>query len=154
MLYYTCPVYRHQIKEMKEMNDMEMARDRELQEGGCGQFLLVKTREEKWELSTQSIVYVEAMSHGCVIEFCTQSGSTFQVETIEDISELEKELGEPDFARCHRYYLCRIDKIRYISRAWIEMDNGSRIPVSRKVYTNVNQMYIRHLRKKKEKNRR
>ena len=116
------------------------------------QFLLVKAKEETMKLSLRSIMYVEAMGHGCRIEFCPQAGQTFQVETTEGISELEKKLGEPDFVRCHRSYLCRIDKIHHINRAWIEMDNGSKIPVSRRMYTYVNRMFIRYFREEKEKN--
>lgn len=124
--------------------------DRVLKKGGSEQFLLVKSKDETLKLSLKSILYVEAMGHGCVIEFCPQSGRTFQVETTEGISELAKKLGEPDFVRCHRSYLCRIDKIYHISRAWIEMDNGSRIPVSRRVYAYVNQMFIRYFKGEKE----
>lgn len=133
---------------------MEMARCGELIEGDREQFLLVKTNGETLKLSTKSIVYVEAIGNRCVIEFCPQPGRTFQVETTDDISEMGRKLGESDFARCHRSYLCRIDKIHHISRTWIEMDNGSRIPVSRRVYTNVNQMFIRYFRRGKEKNMR
>ena len=125
--------------------------DRVLRKGSQEQFLLVKSKEETLKLSVKSILYVEAMGHGCVIEFCPQSGRTFQVETTEGISELARKLGEPDFVRCHRSYLCRIDKIYHISRAWIEMDNGSRIPVSRRVYAYVNQMFIRYFKGEKEK---
>lgn len=126
--------------------------DRVLKKDGREQFLLVKTKDGTLKLSIKSIIYVEAMGHGCMIEFCPQAGRTFQVETTEGISELEEKFGESDFVRCHRSYLCRIDKIHHINRAWIEMDNGSRIPVSRRVYSNVNQMFIRYFREEKEKN--
>ena len=112
-------------------------------------FLLVQTKEETMKLSVERIIYVEAMGHSCVIEFCPQVGRTFQVEASESISVLEEQLGETDFVKCHRSYLCRIDKIDHISRAWIEMDNGSRIPVSRRLYKNVNQMFIRYFRREK-----
>lgn len=125
--------------------------DRVLKKSSIEQFLLVKTKDETMKLSQRSIMYVEAMGHGCRIEFCPQAGRTFQVETTEGISELAKKLGEPDFVRCHRSYLCRIDKIHHISRAWIEMDNGSRIPVSRRVYAYVNQMFIQYFKGEKEK---
>ena len=126
--------------------------DRVLKRDIHEQFLLVKANEETMKLSLRSIMYVEAMGHGCRIEFCPQAGRTFQVETAEGISDLAKKLKEPDFIRCHRSYLCRIDKIHHISRAWIEMDNGSKVPVSRRMYTYVNQMFIRYFRREKEKN--
>ena len=126
--------------------------DRALQKGSHEKYLLVQTKEETMKLSVERIIYVEAMGHGCVIEFCPQAGRTFQVETSESISSLEEQLGEADFVKSHRSYLCRIDKINHISRAWIEMDNGSRVPVSRRLYKNVNQMFIRYFRREREKN--
>lgn len=113
-------------------------------------YLTVKTKEGPMKLSAKAIMYVEAMGHGCVIEFCTQAGETFQIETTEGISELEETLGETDFVRCHRAYLCRIDKIKYMSRAWIEMDNGSRIAVSRRLYNHVNHLFINYFKRKKD----
>lgn len=126
--------------------------DRVLKRGEREQFLLVKTKEEMLKLAASSIMYVEAMGHGCIIEFCPQADRTFQIETTDSISELEEKLVGPDFVKCHRSYLCRIDRIHQINRAWIEMDNGSRIPVSRRLYSNVNQMFIRYFRGAKEKN--
>lgn len=124
--------------------------DRVLQKGCREQFLLVKTKEETLKLSVKTIMYAEAKGHGCMIEFCPHGGRTFQVESTESISELEKRLGEDDFVRCHRAYLCRIDKIRYISREWIELDNGSRVLVSRRLYSYVNQRFISYFKREKE----
>lgn len=126
--------------------------DRVLRRGRRDKYLMVKTKEGAMKLSAKTIMYVEAMGHGCVIEFCPQAGKTFQIETAEGISELEESLGEPDFVRCHRAYLCRIDKIKYISRAWIEMDNGSRIAVSRRLYKHVNHLFIDYFKREKNQN--
>ena len=126
--------------------------DRVMQKVCREQFLLVKTKGETLKLSVKAIMYVETMCHGCMIEFCPQDGRTFQVETTESISELEKRLSDTDFVRCHRAYLCRIDKIRYISRAWIELDNGSRILVSRRLYSYVNHCFNDYFKRVKGKN--
>lgn len=139
---------------LKPINEERLYRcmDRVLQKDRKEQYLLVKTKEEILKLSVKSIMYVEAKGHGCVIEFCPLAGRTFQVETTEGISEMEETLREPDFVRCHRAYLCRIDKIKYISRAWIELDNGSRIAVSRRLYSHVNQVFLNFFKGEKEKN--
>lgn len=125
-----------------------------LEKGGRERFVLVQTKDEILKLAVKKIMYVEAREHGCVIEFCPQFSSTFQVETTDSISVLEERLGKKDFARCHRSFICRIDKIRYIRQAWIELNNGSRIPVSRKEYSYVNQAFIRYYRRERMKNRR
>lgn len=123
-----------------------------LEKGGRERFVLVQTKDEILKLAVKKIMYVEAKEHGCVIEFCPQLNSTFQVEITDSISVLEERLGKKDFARCHRSFICRIDKIRYIRRAWIELDNGSRIPVSRREYSDVNQAFIRYYRRERVKN--
>ena len=110
-----------------------------IQRGGEKPFLLVKTRDKALKLYVRSIMYIEAKSNGCVIEFCSQPKRTFQIETTERISELEAKLAGTGFVRCHQAYLCRLDKIRHISSAWIELKNGSKIMVSRGQYSYVRQ---------------
>ena len=116
-------------------------------------FLLVKTKTETLKIVTDKIMYVEAKGSGCVVEFCPQKDRTFQVETIDSISKLEERLDKNDFIRCHRSYIVRIDKIRRVKRAWIELKNGSRIAVSRNLYNAVGQMYLQHFRIKRERSR-
>ena len=107
-------------------------------------FLQVKTKAGMLKIAVDKIMYVEAQGDGCVVEFCPQRDRTFQVETINRISELEEQLDKHDFIRCHRSYIVRIDKIRRVKRAWIELRNGSRIAVSRNLYTAVGQMYLQY----------
>lgn len=117
-------------------------------------FLQVKTKTGTLKIAVDKIMYVEAQGSGCVIEFCPQKGRTFQVETIDNISELEERLDKSDFIRCHRSYIVRIDKIRRVKRAWIELRNGSRIAVSRNLYNAVGQMYLRYFRIERDHSRR
>lgn len=127
--------------------DMALRKDEEVK------FLQVRTKTETLKIAVDKIMYVEAQGSGCVVEFCPQKGRTFQVETTDSISELEKKLNKNDFIRCHRAYIVRIDKIRCIKRAWIELKNGSRIAVSRNLYNVVGQMYLRYFRIERERSR-
>ena len=117
-------------------------------------FLLVRTKKGTLKIAEDKIMYVEAQDSGCVVEFCPQAGRTFQLETTDDIAVLQDRLDKTDFVRCHRAYIVRIDKIRYINRGWIEMNNGSRIGVSRKLYKDVGRRFMRYYHKEKEKNNR
>ena len=114
-------------------------------------FLMVQTGSGTMKLALDKIMYIEAQEHGCIIEFCPQPGRTFQLESAESISALEERLGKSDFIRCHRSYIVRIDKIRHIRRAWIEMQNGSKIGVSRRLYGDVSQMFARRLSRMRAK---
>jgi DNA-binding LytR/AlgR family response regulator len=70
-----------------------------------------------------------------------------ELAVMESISELEKVLSEFHFIKCHRSYLCRIGGIHHIDKKEIFFDNGSHIPVSRRMYGEVNQKFIRYFRK-------
>lgn len=67
-------------------------------------------------------------------------------EIAESISEMERQLGSHGFIRCHRSYLCRIESICRIGKTEITLDSGSVIPVSRRMYAEVNRAFIAHFR--------
>lgn len=137
---------------LKPINYEKLCRcmDRVLKKESRESFVLVQTKEDILKLSAERIMFVEARGHSCLIEFCSHEGKTFHVETTEGISELEQQLSGSDFVKCHRSFLCRIAGIRRIDRTGIIMDNGSWIPVSRRLYSQVNQMFIRHFRRERE----
>ena len=121
--------------------------DRAIKKGGQEKSLLVHTKEELLKLSMEQIMFIEARGHGCVIEIYVPLGETRQVEITESISELEQQLNGGEFIKCHRSYLCRIGGIHHIDRTEIVLDNGSKIPVSRRLYAEVNRAFIRYFRK-------
>lgn len=65
----------------------------------------------------------------------------------ESLSELESLLEPGEFMKCHRSYLCRIGNICHVDREKVEFDNGSSIPVSRRLYQQVNQRFIAYFRR-------
>lgn len=133
------------IKKLYHCMDMALRKDEK------EKFLQVKTKVGILKIAVDKIMYVEAQGDGCVVEFCPQKGRTFQVETVNHISELEEQLDKNDFIRCHRSYIVRIDKIRRVKRAWIELRNGSRIAVSRNLYNAVGQMCLQRFRIERER---
>ena len=140
----------HYLLKPINREKLEQCMDRALKRGSRDRFLLVQTREEMMKLSMERILYVEARGHGCVIEYSSQTGETSRTETTESISELEKRLSREDFVKCHRSYLCRTGSIHRIDKAEILLDNGSRVPVSRRLYSQVNQAFIQYFRRENE----
>ena len=108
--------------------------------------MLVHGREETIRASVESISYVEARGHGCVIETYTRAGACGQTEITESISEMEQQLKAHGFIRCHRSYLCRIGSICRIGRTDVTLDSGSVIPVSRRMYADINRAFIAYFR--------
>lgn len=115
-------------------------------------FLLVNTKEGMEKLSLENINYVEARGHGCIIEVIAgESGfrRAERLEVTESISELGHMLQSEDFIRCHRSYICRIGNIHHMDKLEkrIFFDIGSPIPVSRRLYGEVNQAFVRYFRR-------
>ncbi len=102
--------------------------------------LTVNTKGSMLELAAEKIMFAQSRENGSVIEFCPQRGRTFQVECADSLAVLEEQLSKKHFVRCHRAYIVRLDKIRRVSRSGIELKNGSRIPVSRGIYSELNRM--------------
>ena len=67
----------------------------------------------------------------------------------ESLSELEETLEDRGFVKCHRSYLCRIGNIHHIGKEEIVFDDGQCIPVSRRLYNEVNKRFIEHFRREK-----
>lgn len=143
----------HYLSRPIDMEKLYHCMDMALRKDEEEKFLKVRTKTETLKIAVDKIMYVEAQGSGCVVEFCPQKGRTFQLEIIDSISELEEMLNKNDFIRCHRSYIVRIDKIRRVKRAWIELKNGSRIAVSRNLYNTVGQMYLRCFRIEREQSR-
>ncbi|MDE6601663.1 MAG: LytTR family DNA-binding domain-containing protein [Lachnospiraceae bacterium] len=110
-------------------------------------YVIVHGKEETVRVSVGSISYVEARGHGCVMETYTRADDCRQTEITESISEMEQRLQTYGFIRCHRSYLCRIEGICRIGRTDITLDSGSVIPVSRRMYADINRAFIAHFRR-------
>lgn len=106
------------------------------------QYVLVHSKEETARLPVDKIIYVEARGHGCVVEIYARAGERTLTEIMESISEMEKRLKPYGFVRCHRSYLCRVGSIHQIGRTDITLDGGSVIPVSRRMYAEINHAFI------------
>lgn len=133
--YLMKPLSREKIERC-----MEKALKRRRQE----RFMTLHAGEEIVKVGEESINYVEARGRGCLVG---RMGVREGLEVRESISELEGLLDPEEFMKCHRSYLCRIGNIRQIGREDLEFDDGSRIPVSRRLYGQVNQRFIAYFRR-------
>lgn len=121
--------------------------DKVLKRSSREEFILIQAGEELQKLAVERVMYVEARGHGCVVEYVPRAGEIVQIEASESISELEKKLEKYGFVKCHRSYLCRIGSIQRIDRTELVLDDGSRIPVSRRLYSQVNRAFIQYFRR-------
>lgn len=103
------------------------------------------SNEEMRKLSAEEINYVEAMGHGSRI--CIAYGG--EIECKESLSELEQLFDSAEYRKCHRSYLCRVGNIHQIDKEKVYFDDGSSIPVSRRMYQEMNKAFIEYYRRDK-----
>jgi DNA-binding LytR/AlgR family response regulator len=87
------------------------------------------------------IIYIESFAH-----FININAINEKYTTRKNISEIEKELDEDIFIRCHRSYIVGLRYIKKIGNKELELDNGYLIPISRRQYVNTNKAFIKYFR--------
>jgi len=100
--------------------------------------LFLPVEGEQIRILASDVIYIESFAHFS------------EVITIKDvfkvkmhISELEKQLDEK-FARCHRSYIVGLRYIDKITKTEIILDNGKTVPLSRRLYGEVNKALIKY----------
>lgn len=102
--------------------------------------LMLNIGNEMARIPVQDIQSVEAFAHSVVV-----TTTTGPYEVKQSISELNNLLGE-GFVRCHRSYIVGMRHIKRITRTDVILDDGQAIPLSRRLYDQVNQAFIQYYR--------
>ena len=103
--------------------------------------ILVSVEGVNIRILQENIIYTEAFVHKVIIQ-TTKDSYEVKMSTVE----VEKELDSKMFIRCHRSYLVGLKYISQIGKAGITLDNGKIIPVSRRLYNDINKAFIDYYR--------
>lgn len=98
--------------------------------------LILETESGILRINFSQIMAAEAKGHDTLLTL-TDRKETAKI----GINDLEKRLDE-SFVRCHRSYLVGLRHITRITKTDVILDNGDVIPLSRRMYTEVNQKFI------------
>lgn len=101
-------------------------------------YILIEVDGDAVKICESDILYIESFSHN--IEINTLHGKYI---TRKNIGKVESELDENLFVRCHRSYLVSLLHINRISKEEVALDNGDKIPISRRRYKEVNMKFIK-----------
>lgn len=104
------------------------------------QTLLINTTNGTERVLIDEIMFIEAFAHYVSIK---TKKTTF--ETRANIGEIEKSLGNA-FVRCHRSYIVGLNYINRVTKTEIVLDNGNLIPLSRRLYAEINRAFINFYR--------
>lgn len=103
--------------------------------------ILVNSNGENIRILQSNILFVEAFAHTILIQ--TTNGS---YEVKNSISNTEKELDNKAFVRCHRSYIVGLKYISRISKTNIHLDDCKSIPLSRRMYNDINEAFINYFK--------
>lgn len=107
--------------------------------------LIFPTAEGHLLLPASHIWYVEAMGHDCLL-YTAEDKKQIRMSMGDAIKLLS---GQKGFVQCHRSYMVNLQHISAIVRAEIVLDDGTRLPVSRRAQKEVNEAFIRNYRHEK-----
>lgn len=101
-------------------------------------YILVYAENEKLRINLKDLFYVEAVGHASTL-YCKNN----EYNVKQSISEIMDLLDE-SFIYCHRSYVVNLKHISKISKTDIFLDNGKTIPISRRMYNDVNLSFIKY----------
>ena len=88
-------------------------------------------------IPSNNIIYLEAFGKTTMVAL--KSGQ--KISCSMGLNAVFDKLGE-GFVHCHRSYVVNLGYIGSLSKTEIGMDNGEKIPVSRRLYSSVNRAFI------------
>lgn len=101
--------------------------------------VLVKGKDATVHIAASCIVYIEAF--GRKSRFTLSDASVIECE--QNIGQFERLQG---FLHCHRSYLVNLRYVKGIGRTFVSLDTGMEIPLSRRLYQEVNKRFIAYYR--------
>ena len=105
-------------------------------------FILLSVDNESFKINLKDIIYVEAFGHSsCVV--CENDEYIVKLP----FSDIAKML-DGSFTQCHRSYIANLYHTARITKTDVVFDNGKSIPVSRRMYNEVNMAFINFYRGK------
>lgn len=99
-------------------------------------YILLSAGDESFKIKLKDIFYIEAFGHSCRV-VCEKNEYTVRYP----VSDIAKMLDE-SFIFSHRSYIVNIGHISSITKTDIRFDGGKTVPISRRMYNDVNAAFI------------
>lgn len=103
--------------------------------------IIINMEGENYRIIQVDILYIESVGHFLEIHTVAK-----KYITRKNIGDIEEELDNTILKKCHRSYIVGLKHIRKIGKADILLDNNQIIPVSRRLYSNINMAFIKYFR--------
>ncbi len=99
--------------------------------------ILISAAEKKVHVAVGNIVFIEAFGRNTEVHLADKT----VLDCKDSIGGFENIRG---FIRSHRSYLVNLKFVRSISRTAVTLDGGEEIPLSRRLYKDVNRQFIEY----------
>lgn len=133
--YLVKPVERAKLKQVLKKAVLKT-------EAASPDFILVNKGRQKQKIFLRDILYFEIM--GRLIDIHKIGGIS---DYYGKISILEEELREKGFFRCHKSYLVHLKYVKGYNRQEAVLDNGEKIPVSKRRYEEFCKALLSYMKK-------
>lgn len=112
-------------------------------------YVVLNGEEDTFRTAISKIWWVSAMGHKVILGIENMDGSIETITAKNSMGELEKELLQGGmFQKTHRSYIVNLMFVKSITKTDVIMDNGDKIPLSRRMYQKVNESFIHFFARK------
>lgn len=112
-----------------------------LQLEGTEKFIIAKTISECTKIFTKDILYVESQLRKVVIH------TTYDIiEYYNKLSDMEDDLKQYNFFRCHKSYLVNLKYIKSYDNTFITFKNGEKIYISKHKLSDFSKAFMYYLK--------
>lgn len=134
----------HYLRKPIDKNKVLLCMNRVSKLAEDNKYILIDTNDGKYKVNIKEIVSVEAAAHNTVI-VVSQKEKFRRIESTLSLGEMEQQLSSfPGFQKTHRSYLVNLLYVKNITKTDVIMDDGSVISLSRRMYKEVNENFIRY----------
>ncbi len=103
----------------------------------------VRQRSSVLHVPLNDILYIESSNSRCFLH--CRGGVDYTV--YKRLDDIEKELDDPRFLRCHQSYLVNMDRVRRVDRAF-ELDSGDQVLIRQRGLKAVREAYLAYAAEK------
>lgn len=125
----------HYLLKPVETDKLFAVLDRYAARQGRSEEIILSTAEGACRAAAESIAYIEAFGRKTAVHLRDKTA----LDCNMSISEFEKFSG---FIHCHRSYIVNLEQVRSITKTAVILESGEEIPLSRRLYSEVNKSFI------------
>lgn len=134
----------HYLKKPINKDKLSLCMDKINKKNDNSRYILFDTDNGKYKVNIKDIVSIEAAAHNTRIVM-RKKEDFFEIKSTVSLGDMEQRLsGFAEFQKTHRSYLVNLSYVKNITKTDVVMDNESVIPLSRRMYKEVNENFIRY----------